>query len=141
MTRDHPVNSAHRRRAFLLMRGAAVFGIVAVGLLAAVPARAQEATERFIPIGQSPGVSGVLSYIGEIESRDAQNNTVTVSGAEGSRTFTITDSTRIWVDRSSQQATNLVGARDALQVGRRIEVKFLSPEQNTVADWIKVAGA
>lgn len=123
------------------MRSVAMGTVILLAVLAARPVDAQKATEQFIPIGQSPGVSGVLSYIGEIESRDAQNNTVTVSGAEGSRTFSITDSTRIWIDRSSQEMTSLIGERDALQVGRRIEVKFLSAEQPTIADWIKVAGS
>jgi hypothetical protein len=123
-----------------LIRACVMVSLVITAIPVARPLSAQEATERFIPIGQSPGVSGVLSYIGEIESRDVQANTVTVTGADGSRTFTLTDSTRIWIDRSSQQATNLMGERDALQVGTRIEVKFPSQERPNVAEWIKVAG-
>lgn len=102
-------------------------------------ARAQQTTEQFIPVGQSPGVSNVLSYIGEIESSDRAARTVTVAGPEGSMTFMITDSTEVWLDRSAMRESSVVGSLTDLTVGRRIEVKYENPETRDVAEWIKVA--
>lgn len=43
------------------------------------PAHAQEATERYIPLGQSPGVSGKLTSIGEIAEVDPRARTLTIA--------------------------------------------------------------
>jgi hypothetical protein len=102
-------------------------------------ALAQRTTEQFIPIGQSPGVSNVLSYIGEIESVDQSASTVTVAGPDGSMTFRLTDSTDVWLDRSGMQQSNGVGSLADLAPGRRVEVKYQDPETREVAEWIKVA--
>lgn len=100
---------------------------------------AQQTTEQFIPIGQSPGVSSVQSYIGEVESIDLSAGTVTVVGPDGSMTFTITDSTHVWLDRSGMQESNGVGAPADIAVGRRVEVKYRDPQTREEAAWIKVA--
>ena len=104
-------------------------------------ALAQRTTEQFIPLGQSPGVSNVLSYIGEIESVDQSASTVTVAGPDGSMTFRMTDSTDVWLDRSGMQQSNEVGSPADLAAGRRVEVKYQDPETREVAEWIKVAAA
>ena len=113
----------------------------AVLALASGSAYAQESTERYIPIGQSPGISNVVSYIGQIESVDAAARTVTFSGPEGSMTVRVADTTRIWVDRSGSRQSNLVGTFRDLKPGTRAEVKFLDPERRQVAQWVKVEGA
>lgn len=107
-------------------------------LLLAANAHAQESTEQFIPVGQSPGISGTYSYIGEIQAIDAEARTVTVEGPQGVRTIKVTEETRIWVDRSQRRQTNLVGDMSDLQVGRRCEVKYTDYEAKDEADWIKV---
>ena len=99
---------------------------------------AQRTPEQFIPVGQSPGVSNVLSYIGEIESMDQSAGTVVVAGPDGSVTFRMTDSTEVWLDRSGMQESNGVGSPADLAVGRRVEVKYQDPETREVAEWIKV---
>ncbi len=101
-------------------------------------ALAQRTTEQFIPVGQSPGVSTVLSYIGEIESMDQSAGTVVVAGPDGSMTFRMTDSTEVWLDRSGMQESNGVGSPADLAAGRRVEVKYQDPETREVAEWIKV---
>jgi hypothetical protein len=101
-------------------------------------ANGQEMTERYIPVGQSPGISGVYSYIGEIQTVDLENRTVTVQGPEGARTIRVTDETRIWLDRSQQRLTNLVGGMEDLQPGRRVEIKYVDYETKDAAYWIKV---
>ena len=113
-------------------------------LLAAVALRpdglaAQLQTERYIPIGASPGVSGVTSVIGEIEAVDAANLRVTVRSGDGSVTFRLSDETWIWIDRSAQRLTNLRGSYEDCEVGRTVEVKFVDPEARELAEWVKVA--
>jgi hypothetical protein len=112
---------------------------VAVALLGAIShAHGQKETERFIPIGQSPGVSLKQTSIGEITSVDSGARTVTIAEQAGPRTVMITDKTRIWLDRTKIKQTNLTGNFADLQKGRRIEVKYEDPARREVADWIKV---
>ena len=115
--------------------GAAV--IVAM-LLLAPGAYAQKATERYIPVGKSPGVSGKYSYIGQIEQVDQQSRTITVAGPEGRRTIKVTDATKIWLDRTQQRMSNERGSMTDLQRGRRVEVNYVDYETKDEAEWIKV---
>ena len=112
---------------------------VAVALLGAIsPAHGQKETERFIPIGQSPGVSQKQTSIGEIAGVDTARRTVTVAEQAGRRTVKITEKTRIWLDRTKLKQANLTGSFADLQKGRRVEVKYEDPERRQVADWVKV---
>jgi hypothetical protein len=101
-------------------------------------AHGQRLTEQFIPLGQSPGISGVLSDTGEIEAADVQRRTVTVRNPEGSRTIQVGPRTRIWLDRSQQRETNAVGSMADLRPGRKVEVRYVDVETKDTADWIKV---
>ena len=112
--------------------------IVVVGLGSALHAFGQEATEIFIPIGESPGLSNKLSLIGNLESVDPGKRMVTVSSPSGAKTVGITDRTLIWLDRSPQKQANKNGAIGDLQQGRKVEIKFRKGEPKTVAEWIKV---
>lgn len=96
------------------------------------------ATERYIPIGRSPGVSNKLSYIGTIQAYDHARRMVTLKGAGDPITVSITERTRIWLDLSKIKKANRVGETSALQVGRRTEVKFENADLRKIADWIKV---
>lgn len=97
----------------------------------------QQAAERFIPIGQSPGVSGESSYIGEIVTVDVDNRTLTVEDDSGRHRIRMTDDTDIWLDRSAQQRTNVEGGYDDMEVGRRVEIKP-APDAPETAAWIKI---
>lgn len=99
---------------------------------------AQEATERYIPLGQSPGVSGVTSSYGPIAAVDEQAGTITVQHEGETRTIGVTPDTRIWLDRSRLRQVNTVGSFSDVTVGRTVEVKYEDPETAEVADWIKV---
>jgi hypothetical protein len=112
--------------------------IVVVALGSTLDAFGQEATEIFIPIGQSPGMSNKLSLIGTLESVDQGKKMVTVSGPSGAQTVAINDRTLIWLDRSLQKQTNQKGAMSDLQQGRKVEIKLRQGEAKAVADWIKV---
>ena len=114
---------------------AMTFLLLAVAL-AAGTAQAQRATERFIPIGKSPGLSGIGTTIGEIRAVEPGPRRITVGGEGGSVTVTVTDATRIWVDRSPSGQASLAGSFDDLARGRLAEV-HPAPE-GPGADWIKV---
>jgi hypothetical protein len=105
--------------------------------LGAAHAHAQRMTEMFIPIGESPGVSGKLSVIGVVESVDPKARTITVAAATGTQPVRIGDRTWIWLDRSKEKLRNEKGSMADLQTGRRVEVKFESADPST-AEWIKV---
>ena len=104
----------------------------------ATPAQGQQATERFVPIGQSPGQSGKTTSIGTVLSVDMQARSVTLAAAEGRViSLTWTDRTRIWLDRSRQQMGAIKGMASDIQIGRRVEVQ---PDKKDAAraEWIKV---
>jgi len=113
--------------------------IVAAGTVIALlggvsQAHGQKSTERYIPIGQSPGMSGKTTYVGSIEAVAPGDRTITAGG----RTVRITDRTRIWLDRSRQKLGNLSGDISDLRQGRRVEIKYDDPARPQAADWIKV---
>ncbi len=114
-------------------------GLVAALLCGVSAAYGQQATERHIPLGQSPGLSRSHTDIGPIESVDARAQTVTVGTPTGSRSVTATGRTRIWLDLSAFGLTSRTGAFADLRVGRTIEVKYRDPARRAFADWIKVA--
>ena len=112
---------------------------VAIALMVAMfQVHAQKETERYIPLGQSPGVSHKLARIGEIAEVDESKRTVTITDPAGRWTVGITDQTRIWLDRTKLKQPNLTGSFTDLRKGRRVEVKYQDPERREVADWVKV---
>jgi hypothetical protein len=112
--------------------------IVVMVLGGTLEASGQQATEMFIPIGQSPGLSNKGSVIGTLESVDPGKRMVTISSPSGAQTVVITDRTLIWLDRSEQRQPNQNGAINDLQKGRKVEVKIRKGEPKAVAEWIKV---
>jgi hypothetical protein len=101
-------------------------------------AQAQKLTERFIPIGQSPGLSGKVTKTGNIEAVSAQEQTVTMSVPPESYSVRVVESTHIWLDKSKLKEPNEVGTMADLKAGRLIEVKFQDNDPNAPAEWIKV---
>lgn len=112
--------------------------LLVVSVAAPGPAYPQKATEQFIPLGQSPGASGKLTWIGEIVGTDVPKRTLSIGEAQGAHTVKITDKTRIFLDRSKLKKSNLTGTIADLQKGRRAEVKYDGPGPTPEADWIKV---
>ena len=99
---------------------------------------AQQTTERFIPIGESPGVSNESSYVGRIVAVDSTDRTVTVEDSAGERhTLEVTDETLIWLDRSSVAGRNENGTYADCEVGRRSEVSYTA-DNHSIAQWIKL---
>jgi hypothetical protein len=118
-------------------------GMVAIGALlwGSTPyAHSQKTTEMFIPLGQSPGLSGKITVIGTIEAVDAQNQTIVVAGSSEKWSAEVTKGTRIWLDRSKLGLSNQYGTFADLQAGRLVEVKYEGTERRSEgpAAWIKV---
>jgi len=107
---------------------------VLAALLWSAPLQAQKTTEQFVPIGQSPGLSGKSTYLGAIEAADSVTQTVTAGG----RSVQVTERTRIWLDRSGARQPNVAGSFADLQAGRRVEIKYEDEARRERADWIKV---
>jgi len=106
--------------------------------LVVAPAPAQQATEQYIPLGQSPGLSPAQTYTGEIVSADAGARTVTFGTGAERHSVRVTQNTRIWIDRSKFGLPSTVGAFGDLESGRLAEVKYADGGRRDTADWIKV---
>lgn len=106
-------------------------------LLTTSAVAAQQTTERFIPIGQSPGISGQLSMMGTVRGFELSSGELQVDGTDGRKTYRVTAQTRIWIDRSATRQASLVGNRGDLSAGRLVEVMHRRDDPQ-VADWIKL---
>lgn len=117
-----------------LLMGAAL--IVAAG-----SAPAQQATERYIPIGQSPGVSGKSAMMGTVAGYEGDMLIVTSPAYATPQRMRMLPGTRIWLDRSAAKQANMPGAVTDLKPGRRVEIKLGEGAQRGTAEWVKVADA
>lgn len=122
------------------MRRPCLLVALAAVALAATAAHAQKTTEIFIPIGRSPGVSGISSVIGTIDSYDADAQALRARTEEGDFVARLTERTKIWLDRSAVGSTNVVGSPTDFRAGRRCEIKFVydGATRTEEAEWIKV---
>ena len=99
---------------------------------------AQRATEIYIPIGESPGLSTGQTDIGRIEAYDAGTRTLTLRAPDGVHPVRITEDTRIWLDRSAANLSNRSGDPSDLAIGRRAEVSYVDPAKRELASWVKI---
>jgi hypothetical protein len=107
-------------------------------LLAAGCAFAQQATERYIPIGASPGISGRTAMMGTVVSYTNGVLTVSSPAYPAPHAVRMTAQTRVWLDTSAAKRPNMPAPHSVLVPGRRIEIKFADPARRDVADWVKV---
>jgi hypothetical protein len=121
----------------MLKHGIAI-GVAVASLAGLESGFAQKMTEQYIPIGQSPGLSGEQTKIGNIEAVSVQEQALTVTGSSGSFSVQIAEDTHIWLDKSKMGSTNTIGTVSDLQAGRRIEVKYKDNDPQEAAEWIKV---
>jgi len=121
-----------------MRRGLAFAALVAALVAGASHAHGQKLTERYIPIGQSPGLSGKVTAIGVIEAANAGAKTIAVARGGEQRLIRVTDRTRIWLDRSRAKLTTLDGTFADLLPGRRVEVMPEDGTPGAPAAWIKV---
>ncbi|MFQ5847661.1 MAG: hypothetical protein ACE5IQ_08355 [Candidatus Methylomirabilales bacterium] len=118
-------------------------GLVAIAVLlwGGTPyAHGQKATEMFIPLGQSPGLSHKVTIIGTIQSVKSRGQSITVAGPSRTWRAKVTDRTRIWLDRSTLRLPNQYGTFATLRKGQVVEIKYQGKERkdNGRAEWIKV---
>jgi hypothetical protein len=97
----------------------------------------QQSTEQFIPIGKSPGISDEYSYVGIVVAVDRDAHTIEVQSDRGTKTFLVTDDTRLWLDRSKARQTNPMASYADCKVGVTVEVMYDHDDKAT-ADWIKI---
>ncbi|MBI5721468.1 MAG: hypothetical protein HZC37_27675 [Burkholderiales bacterium] len=108
-------------------------------LAAAAPAAlAQRATERFIPLGQSPGVSGKTAMMGTVVRYANGMLTLSSPGYPAPQQVRVSAATEIWLDRSALRQSNVTGTPADLVAGRRIEIRFVDPATRQAAAWIKI---
>ncbi len=100
----------------------------------------QKQTERFIPLGQSPGISGKYTTIGKIQAVNGQSRTLVIANESGTYTVKITDRTKIWLDRSKSKLSTIHVSMTDLKPGNLAEVKY-EDENKHIAEWIKVQAA
>jgi hypothetical protein len=108
-----------------------VFAMVPVTL-------AEKATELYIPIGQSPGLSGKYLATGRIEQVNYQNHTLTISSGSNSYPVKVTERTMIFLDRSKLGQSNRYGSFADCKKGMTMEVRFEKDERGRPAEWIKL---
>lgn len=109
-----------------------------VGLSSCLIVYAHPATERYIPIGKSPGISYKYTVMGNIKEVDSKKKIITMMSETTRYTVSISKQTKIWLDRNKTRQTNLKGSFSALQPGYYVEVKFENPERRKVAAWVKI---
>ena len=115
-----------------------VTGIL-ITLLVMVPITAAEkATELYIPMGQSPGLSDRHSATGRIEQVNYSQNTLTMSAGSGTYTVKVSKRTMIYLDRSKMGQPNLYGSFADCKKGMMLEVRFEQDERGRPAEWIKL---
>lgn len=103
-------------------------------------ALAQKSTEMFIPIGQSPGLSGAHTLYGEVESINVQEGSCVIKTPDGKEETIITDGDPdVWLDYSSQKQKNTYGSLSDIKLGMTVECKFIDNQKRDSLDWIKVA--
>ena len=124
-----------------MFKHATIFSLIIVLLVGISSVYAEQSTELYIPIGQSPGVSGEYTVLGKINQVDPKNQTIKMSGPSGSYTIKMTQGTFIYLDRSKVKQTNTYGTLADCKVGDTVEVKFKDNSRNKPIEWIKVEKA
>lgn len=110
--------------------------IIVFAMVPVIPA--EKATELYVPIGKSPGLSGKYSAAGRIEQVDYQKNTLTMSAGSSRYPVKVTERTMIFLDRSKMGQSNLYGSFADCKKGMMIEVRFEKDERGRPAEWIKL---
>lgn len=98
-------------------------------------ALAQQATEVYIPIGESPGVSERDSFIGSISSVDHERYRMMISVAGETKMVTMTPATRYYLDKTRARKQNKTTRFEDCEVGQRIEA-YVDDDGNAV--WVKI---
>ena len=122
-------------------RRTVLFAAIALALLGQSFAHGQRETERYIPIGQSPGASGKTTRVGTVQGVDPGARSFALATPAGSATVHVPAGTPIWLDRSRQKRSAIGGGFEDLRAGRRVEVGYADAQRAGRVLWIKVEAA
>lgn len=100
----------------------------------------QKASEIYVPIGQSPGLSGKHTLQGRVQSVDVGQRLMTVVDSAGSAVAVRADAkTMLWLDRSKLKLPNRKGDFSDCRKDMTVEVKYRNNDPQAAAvEWIKV---
>lgn len=105
----------------------------------ACSALAQKATEMFIPIGQSAGLSGKHTLTALVQSVNEAQRSLTVMHDGTAYTTKLSAQTPVWLDRSGLKQPNSVGALSDVKAGMMVELKYQKNNRGAGdAEWVKV---
>lgn len=110
-------------------------GIAGFVLAALTTAGAHPATELYIPIGQSPGISHLKSRIGPIASLSATQSGLTIALEGGSVYVAFDRNTKVYVQYADPGKANQLGTYADCRAGLTAEV--YTADDGTVP-WVKV---
>jgi hypothetical protein len=110
-------------------------GIGSFVLAALTAAWAHPATELYIPIGKSPGISHLKSRIGPIASLSATQSGLTMALESGSVYVAFDKNTKIYVQYADPGRANQLGTYADCRAGLTAEV--YTADDGTVP-WVKV---
>ena len=123
------LRSTPAQRALL---AALLLGIASAGF-------AQKATEMFIPLGQSAGLSGKHTMLARVQSVNEAQRSITLVQDGTATTVRLGARTPVWLDRSKQQQANGVATLADVKPGMAAEVKFEKNNRSAgEAEWVKV---
>ena len=112
--------------------------ILFLGFGLALFAYAEKATELYIPVGQSAGLSAKHTAMGRIVSANPSTQTLTMSAGGSNYIVKITGSTKIYLDKSKLNMSNTYGTFADCRKDRMVEVRFEGDRQGRPAEWIKI---
>ena len=121
-----------------MTRHSTIIGIICLLVFGAFSVHAEKETELYIPIGQSPGLSGEYTVLGKIDQVNPGDQSFKMTGTSGSYTVKLTKNTFIYLDRSKIKRTNTYGTLADCKAGETVEVKFVDNSRNKPIEWIKV---
>lgn len=121
-----------------MTRHSTIIGIICLLVFGAFSVHAEKETELYIPIGQSPGLSGKYTVMGKIDRVNPGDQSIKMSGPSGSYTVNLIEGTFIYLDRSKVKRTNTYGTLADCKAGDSVEVKFVDNSPNKPIEWIKV---
>ena len=114
--------------------------LLACSFAIAPSSQAHPAAERFIPIGQSPGMSGKYTHTGRITRVKERDHILVIKTDAGEQYEVLMQpQSQIWLDRSKARRATRIGDFDDCRRGRRVEVKYVDGGRDEArVEWIKI---
>lgn len=108
------------------------FFVAVACLILGLSVVAQKATELYIPIGKSPGLSGKYTVTGRVDA--VKPGFFVVGGVQ----VNVSEKTLYFLDKSKVKMSNKYGTFANVVEKSIVEVKFIDNKQNKPAEWIKI---